>query len=316
MGWLKKILRHSVWIFVIIGSVALVSLVRCFAFSSVTIPTDGMAPSLYSGERILVNRWSYGLRLPLMSLFGYHRLHESKPAYGDVIVFNNPLSRSASVERRELFISRCIARPGDTVMVDSCFSLLSAGEWRLINADHNYSIPKERMAELDSLLCLLSIPADTLMELDSLRMYRNFSHADYCKLEAALDTALWVAPIDSGVRPHIHKLVVPARGMDIAVDKWNRTLLMNTLILHEGRDVCLAGDTLLVDGEPATTCHFNKDYYWVLSDYVRNTSDSRLFGFLPSDHIVGRASVVWYSKDPKQGLLSGYRSGRFFHKVK
>jgi signal peptidase I len=215
------------------------------------IPTDGMAPALYGGDRIIVNIWSYGLRQPLLSLFDYRRVGEKRPGYGDVVVFNNPLSQAEPIDRRELFISRCIARPGDTVIVDSAYALVSYKELRRPDA-----------------------------------------------------------------RQRLHFLIVPGKNVPVRVTRWNRTLLMNTMLLHEGRDASISGDTLYVDGVPTTLCTFTKNYYWVMSDYMRNTHDSRLFGFLPDDHILGRASFIWFSKDPKQGPLSGYRYSRFFQKVK
>ena len=66
-------IRKLKWIFAFAGAIAVVLLLRGFAFTSCLIPSTGMENSLFQGERILVNKWSYGLRLPLMSLFSYHR---------------------------------------------------------------------------------------------------------------------------------------------------------------------------------------------------------------------------------------------------
>ena len=54
------------------------------------IPSSGMENSLYRGERILVNKWSYGLRLPFMAWLGYHRWGDKPVRKDDIIVFNNP----------------------------------------------------------------------------------------------------------------------------------------------------------------------------------------------------------------------------------
>lgn len=61
-------IRKFKWIFAFAGAIAVVLLLRGFAFTSCLIPSTGMENSLFQGERILVNKWSYGLRLPLMSL--------------------------------------------------------------------------------------------------------------------------------------------------------------------------------------------------------------------------------------------------------
>ena len=69
-------IRKFKWILAFAGAIAIVLLLRGFAFTSCLIPSTGMENSLFQGERILVNKWSYGLRLPLMSAFSYHRCRE------------------------------------------------------------------------------------------------------------------------------------------------------------------------------------------------------------------------------------------------
>ena len=68
-------------------AVGIVLLVRVFAFTSCTIPSAGMENTLYRGDRVLVNKWSYGLRLPFTSLIGYHRWAPDDVQRGDVVLF-------------------------------------------------------------------------------------------------------------------------------------------------------------------------------------------------------------------------------------
>ena len=70
-------IRKFKWILAFAGAVVVVLLLRGFAFTSCLIPSTGMENSIFQGERILVNKWSYGLRVPFMSLFSYHRWCES-----------------------------------------------------------------------------------------------------------------------------------------------------------------------------------------------------------------------------------------------
>lgn len=109
----------------IIGIILVVVLLRGCVMTSYLIPSSGMENSLFQGERILVNKWSYGLRLPLMALWNYHRWADSPVQKEDIIVFNNPANLSEPViSRRETFISRCIGVPGDTLLIDSLFSVI------------------------------------------------------------------------------------------------------------------------------------------------------------------------------------------------
>ena len=83
-------IRKFKWILAFAGAVVVVLLLRGFAFTSCLIPSTGMENSIFQGERILVNKWSYGLRVPFMSLFSYHRWCESPVRRQEIVVFNNP----------------------------------------------------------------------------------------------------------------------------------------------------------------------------------------------------------------------------------
>ena len=96
---------------------------------------------------------------------------------------------------------------------------------------------------------------------------------------------------------------------------WNKTLLRNTLVLHEKKQAEIKNDTLYVEGKPVQHCHFTKDYYWVSANNAINLSDSRLFGFVPEDHIIGKASIIWFSKEKGTGPFSGYRWGKIWKRV-
>lgn len=233
----------------IVAAAFLVVLLRSFVATSCLIPSGGMEPALHRGERILVNKWSYGLRVPLMVLWGYRRLAERPVHRGDVVVFNNPANLSRSnIELRETFIGRCTGLPGDTLYIDSLFNTYSC------------------------------TPTTTDLLL--------------------------------------HPLIIPQRGATLRVREWNITLLRNTLVMHEHRRADIKGDTLLVDGKPVNFCRFSQNYYWVETDNATSRNDSRLFGLVPESHLIGRAGVVWFSKEEDKGLLKGYRWNRFFCPVK
>ena len=71
-----------------------------------------------------------------------------------------------------------------------------------------------------------------------------------------------------------------------------------------------------LDGEPATSYTFAMDYYWMMGDNRHNSADSRFWGFVPEDHIVGKASFVWLSLDAKKSFPSNIRWSRMFRKVR
>ncbi len=310
-------IRKFKWIFAFAGAIAVVLLLRGFAFTSCLIPSTGMENSLFQGERILVNKWSYGLRVPLMSLFSYHRWCERSVRKQDVVVFNNPAAiGQPTIDRREIYISRCIGTPGDTLLVDSLFSVSSPEAQFNPDKKRLYSYPATKEQLITSLMQTLSITNDGLMGSNDSTHVRSFSRYEYYLLEQAISDQNWIQPLTEKSEKELKPLIVPGKGKALRVYPWNITLLRNTLVMHEGKQAEIKNDTLYIDGKPTQHCFFTKDYYWMASNNSVNLSDSRLFGFVPQDHIIGKASLIWFSKEKGTGIFDGYRWNRLFQSVK
>ena len=299
------------------GAAVCVLLLRGCAFTSCLIPSTGMENSIFQGERILVNKWSYGLRLPMMSFLSYHRWGERPVKRQDIVVFNNPARiQQPVIDRREVYISRCIGVPGDTLLVDSLFFASSAETGFNPDKKRLYAYPAGKEMTVDSLIQALAIADDGLMGSDDSTHVRSFSRYEYYLLEQALPAPSWIQPLSPSTQRPLQPLVVPGKGSAIEVHPWNITLLRNTLVMHEGRQAEIKNDTLYVDGQSVTKGYFTKDYYWMGSNNTINLSDSRLFGFVPQDHIIGKAWIIWFSKEKGSDCLEGYRWNRFFQRVK
>ena len=310
-------IRKFKWILAFVGAIVIVLLLRGFAFTSCLIPSTGMENSLFQGERILVNKWSYGLRLPLMSAFSYHRWRERPVQKRDIVVFNNPAGiQQPTIDRREIYISRCIGTPGDTLLVDSLFSVSSPEAQFNPDKKRLYTYPASKENLITSLIRTLSITNDGLMGSDDSTHVRSFSRYEYYLLEQAIGDRNWIRPLTEKQDKELKPLIVPSKGKALRVDPWNITLLRNTLVMHEGKQAEIKNDTLYIDGKPTQHCFFTKDYYWMASNNSVNLSDSRLFGFVPQDHMIGKASLIWFSKEKGTGILDGYRWNRFFQSVK
>ena len=298
------------------GVILTVILLRSCVATSYLIPSTGMENSLYRGERILVNKWSYGLRLPFISLWGYHRWGDKPVRKDDILVFNNPANLSqTAIDQREVYIGRCLGVPGDTLWVDSLFSVIPS-EKNAPDQKFLYSYPRQRERQLDSLLSILSIAPNKLLGQDSIKNIRSFSRYEYYLLEQAINGNNWIQPLAGKKDTELRPLIVPGKGKFVRVHPWNITLLRNTLVMHEGKQAEIKNDTLYVDGKPTQHCYFTKDYYWVGANNTINLTDSRLFGFVPQDHLIGKASLVWFSKEKDTGVFDGYRWNRFFRTVK
>ena len=297
-------------------AVALVLLVRTLAFTSCTIPSDGMENTLYRGDRVMVNKWSYGLRLPFPSLIGYHRWAPDGVRRGDVVLFNNPAPADPStpIDRREVYISRCVGQPGDTLMLNG--ERVVTGD-SIVSPDDKflYAYPGEQEEMMLAALKNAGLTDNQLLGYDKGDYVRSFSHYELYLLKKELQDAVAIKPLQTAATDGVHPFVVPARGMLVRAYPWNVKLLCNTINLHEGRRATIKGNTLVIDGTPVKGFRFTKNYCWVAASNSINVTDSRLFGFVPEDHLIGRASFIWFSHDPEQPWDKGYRWERVGNKL-
>lgn len=300
----------------LIIAVSLVLLVRTFAFTSCIIPSDGMENTLYRGDRVLVNKWSYGLRLPFTSLIGYYRWASDGVQRGDIVLFNNPapVDVTESIDQREVYISRCIGQPGDTLMLNhervaTSDSIISPDDKFL------YSYPGEQEDLMLEALKNVGLVDNQLVGYDNGAYVRSFSHYELYLLKQELQGAVIFKALQTDTTEGVHPFVIPAKGQLVKAYPWNAKLLCNTINLHEGRHATLKGNTLVVDGTPVKGFRFTKDYCWVAASNSINVTDSRLFGLVPADHLIGRASLIWFSRDPAQPWNKGFRWERIGSKL-
>jgi len=284
--------RIPTYIKVLFTAILIVLLVKTFAVTSCSIPSSGMENTLYQGEKVLVNKWSYGLRIPFTTS---HILTE-RVQKGDVVLFNNPIpaDRETPIFARPLFISRCVGVPGDTLMMNNELTITSEQTFSP-DSKQLYTYPHQQEDTLLYTLNQLGIEGNTLVGYAEERYLRSFSHYEHYLLKQRLGKSIDIRPVHHNDTTDSHPLVIPAKGNPVRIYPWNVTLLCNTILHHEGKDASVRNDSLLIDGKPVTAYTFQKDYYWMVSNNPVNLSDSRLFGLVPHDHLVGRATHIWFS---------------------
>ncbi len=112
-----------------------------------------------------------------------------------------------------------------------------------------------------------------------------------------------------------YKLFIPQSGATIKLSPQDLQIYRQIITEEQGDKATFKDGKLYLENTPVDSYTFNKDYYWLLSDNTDASADSRHFGFIPKTHLVGKASLIWFSKEPSQGLFRGYRKNRFFTKV-
>ena len=95
---------------------------------------------------------------------------------------------------------------------------------------------------------------------------------------------------------------IPKKGETIQLDLQNLPLYARAIRVYEHNDLRAEGNTILINGSPATSYTFQQDYYWMMGDNRHRSQDSRFWGFVPFDHVVGKAVLVWFTKDPDTGI--------------
>lgn len=301
-------MRWTLWLKAVFTAAAVALLVKMLLVTSCIIPSSGMENSLYQGEGILVNKWSYGLRVPFPSLWGYHRLGKKPVEKGDIFLFNNPDPRRESewMERRELFISRCTGVAGDTLMLNRELTEIG-GEVLSPDSKELYAYPSAAEDLVWEALQSIGIAEENKLVsyLSDGSYIRSFSHYEHYLMVQKLGGKVVLTPLTSKQPQEVYPFVVPRKGMPVKVYPWNVALLCNTIRAHEHRQAEVCRDTLWVEGVPVSEYAFTKDYYWVSSNDPVNLCDSRLFGFVPEDYIIGKACLIWFTS----------RKGRFLQRV-
>ncbi|KIO76928.1 signal peptidase [Pedobacter lusitanus] len=108
---------------------------------------------------------------------------------------------------------------------------------------------------------------------------------------------------------------VPKKGWTVKLDSVSMPLYQRAIAIYEGNKVEKVAGGWLINGKPASTYTFKMDYYWMMGDNRHNSLDSRYWGFVPEDHVVGKALFIWMSYDTNGSFFSKIRWGRLFNSI-
>ena len=111
-------------------------------------------------------------------------------------------------------------------------------------------------------------------------------------------------------------IFIPKRGSTIEINTQNIVLWERIIDVYEGNTLEVKNDVIYINGQPADHYTFKMDYFWMMGDNRHNSADSRHWGFVPHDHIVGRAMFVWLSLDKNESFINRIRFDKTFRVIR
>lgn len=278
---------------------------------------------------------------------GADRVRNNKAVYGDIVY--------RPVDRRENYVKRCVGMPGDLFEIrDNQIYIDSVAAENPSNLQFNYyvmlSSPEARLSNAQFEELGVSVEDRTLIPND----YRYYDILSYLGFErnanGRFNTAYRlpltekglkrlasmpvvtkvvqepggafggeVFPLGSGFgwsRDNFGPLYIPRKGDTIVLTPENWKVYERAIRNYEGNEACLSDGKFFINGKEATSYTFKMDYFFMMGDNRDNSADSRYWGLVPEDHIVGKPIFVWLSLDPDKGWFDGHiRFDRVFRSV-
>lgn len=275
---LRKCLDQLLNIFLIIAALlALWIFSMVFLFASFRIPSDSMEPTLEEGDYVLVNKLWMGARLFDLSKamdgerVKIYRLPGLRSVVrNDVLVFHFPHPHSwDKIEMHLLmyYVKRCIALPGDSVSIHNGHYHVQGYNGALGNLAAQTRI--ERMGKKDF----------------AANVYDCF-------------------PFDSTLNWNIQEFgpfYVPKAGDTIRMNRRHYVLYKKVIEWEQRATLTYRDSIIYLNDMPISGYRFQSDYYFVGGDHAENSQDSRYWGLLPEEYIVGKVWKIWKSVDPYTG---------------
>ena len=228
------------------------------------------------------------------------------------------------VDKRENYIKRCVALPGDSIkIVDGELFINGKVQDKVVEKQYCYSInTSEPLSQytIDELGITeisgsgnnyFSPLTDQMVE-RLLKMKNVKSVTRYI----ATDESFPHDPHYKWTADNMGSLWIPKKGATITLTQENLPLYERIIDVYEDNDLEVKNGEIFINGEKAESYTFKMDYYWMMGDNRHNSADSRYWGFVPEDHIVGKASFIWMSADQRGSFPTNIRWNRLFNKVK
>jgi len=338
----RKIIKE--WGLALALAFILALFVRGFIVQSYVVTSTTMEKTLRPGDFVFVNKAVYGARLPmtLVSLpfsatvyssvieLPYWRL----PGYGkirhnDVIVLNYPVQLDPPIDKKEPVVKRCIGLPGDTLKIENKQVYINRQSIPFPEqVQFNYRIvtdgtllDKTFLKRFDiteggmvSDIGIYDFPLDEkraneLLELPEIRYVRELK--DFMR-----ENTFYVFPTGyyyQWNKDYFGPVVIPFSGQEVTINIHTIDLYKDIIGEYEGNALEINDSKVFINGVAVNSYVVQKNYYFVMDDNRDNAKDSRFWGFVPEDHIIGKAGFIWFSYTKNEHHI---RWNRIFHPIR
>ncbi|GIV32974.1 MAG: signal peptidase I [Chitinophagales bacterium] len=251
----------------------------------------------------------------------------------DIVVFNWPQQDNRPVDKRDNYIKRCVGLPGDTILVVQ--GILYVNGKRAYEPEYmqyQYFVQTDGTPFSTQLLEEYDI-TDAMRVASNKGLYlMNLTRANYERIKSLpfvksvepkvspkgqIEPQRYYFPPDIKKYPYnvdyYGPVTVPFKGQVIELNTHNLPLYYRLITLYEQNSLEVKDDKIFINGEQTATYTVKMNYYWMMGDNRHNSEDSRFWGFVPEDHIVGKAWIIWLSLDKGKSLLHKVRWNRIFN---
>ena len=269
--------------------------------------------------------------LPETSYEEQQRIYNNVYAAGAAYMRQHPEEfgeiTSRPTDRRENYVKRCVGLPGQTLQIKNDTVYLDGKpnpEPENVQYAYEVTFKQDLPDELKRELGITE--EDLYAQRNGNTVWMPLTHKVRKQLEArkdivasiarAVPDAGWLYPQNMAkdwTTANYGPLWIPKKGETLRLTLANLPIYERPIRVYEGNSLVVRGGKIYINGKVADSYTFKLDYYWMQGDNRDNSADSRFWGFVPEDHIVGKPLFIWISLDPDYGLFDGkMRWSRFF----